>query len=208
MISSFPSSGDAASVVLRHDPGAHPRPIERREAAELPFDPSALPAGLPVMLDTGFYIDRLKGKLAPDILDFVERRQILHSGVACGELAVATGMLTPGHPTTPGFRGPIMNLLATIDLAEAVSPSTAAWAEAGVVAGILARTQHLNRSRKELSPDQACCQEGKRRKLLNDALIFLSAAEAGAVLVSGNVRDVDLLLRFKPGADVLLYKRE
>jgi hypothetical protein len=44
-----------------------------------------------------------------------------------------------------------------------------------------------------------------RRKLLNDALIFLSAHEADAVLVSRNVRDIDLLLQIRPDVRVLLY---
>jgi hypothetical protein len=98
-----------------------------------------------------------------------------------------------------------MNLLAAIERADTVEPSAAAWAEAGMIAGILARTQHLARSKKELTPDEACCQEGKRRRLLNDALIFLNAVEASALLISANARDMDLLLRFRPAANVLLY---
>ncbi|HKT17388.1 MAG TPA: hypothetical protein VJR47_05050 [Stellaceae bacterium] len=159
-----------------------------------------------MMLDTGFYISRLKRKLARPILDFVESRPVLHSGVACGELAVSVGILTPRHPATPANRDPIMNLLATIDMDQTVAPSAAAWSEAGVIAGILARTQHLNRSSQEPSSVEKCCQEGNRRKLLNDALIFLSAVESNAVLVSGNIIDVDLLLRFKPSAHVLLFR--
>jgi hypothetical protein len=42
--------------------------------------------------------------------------------------------------------------------------------------------------------------------LLNDALIFLCAGEHGAVLVSGNVADIDVLLRFRPEVRVLLYR--
>jgi hypothetical protein len=42
--------------------------------------------------------------------------------------------------------------------------------------------------------------------LLNDALIFLCAGEHGAVLVSGNVADIDVLLRFRPDIQVLLYR--
>ena len=158
------------------------------------------------MLDTCFYINRFKRKLAAPILDFVDKRPILHSGIACSELAISIGTLVPEHPTTPAYREPIMNLLATIDLARTIAPSPAAWSEAGVIAGILARTQHLNGSRKELAPAEDCCQQGKRRKLLNDALIFLSAIESRAVLVSGNIGDMDLLLRFKPDAHILLYR--
>lgn len=59
------------------------------------------------------------------------------------------------------------------------------------MAGILARTQGLARD--------------DRRKLLNDALILLTAAEAQAVLVSRNLKDMDLLLRLRPDVQVLLY---
>jgi hypothetical protein len=206
MTSSSLSKRDAAAVVAQHDPGDYLGPIARRRDSDLPFDPAAPPADLPVMLDTGFYISRLKRKVARPILDFVESRPVLHSGVACGELAVSVGILTPGHPTTPTYRDPIINLLATIDMDQTVAPSAAAWSEAGVIAGILARTQHLNRSSQELSSAEKCCQEGKGRKLLNDALIFLSAIESNAVLVSGNIIDVDLLLRFRPDAHVLLFR--
>jgi predicted nucleic acid-binding protein len=161
---------------------------------------------MPVILDTSFYIDRLKRKLPAEILEFVNARSVKHSAVACGELAVSVGILTPGHPTTPAYRDPILTLLGTIDVADTVAPSAAAWSEAGIVSGILARTQHLNRSKKELAEAEACCQEGKRRKLLNDALIFFSAIEAVAILVTANVRDMDVLLRMKPNAQVLLYR--
>lgn len=207
MISSL-RSDDVASIVARHDPAAYSRPIARRSDADLPFDPAALPGGLPLMLDTNFYIARLQGKLADELLNFVDGREVLHSAIACSELAISIGILAPAEPTTPKYRDPLMTLLATIDLAQTVSPSAAAWAEAAMIAGILARTQHLNRSRKELNADERCCQEGRRRKLLNDALIFLCAAESNAVLVSANTRDLDLLLHFKPDARVLLYKTQ
>jgi len=44
-----------------------------------------------------------------------------------------------------------------------------------------------------------------RRKLLNDARIFLGAHEADAVLVSRNVTDMDLLLQLRPNVRVLHY---
>jgi len=207
MTSSSPSRRDAAAVVAQHDPAAHTRPIARRSDAALPFDVDRLPADLPVMFDTGFYIDRLQRKLASEVLNFVESRFVLHSGVACDELAICIGILDPSHPKTPQYRTPIVNLLATIDMVQTIAPSATAWVEAGIIAGILARTQHLNRSRRELTEAEYCCQKGKRRKLLKDALIFLSAVESDAILVSGNVVDVDLLLRFKPTARVLLYRK-
>jgi len=62
-----------------------------------------------------------------------------------------------------------------------------------VMAGILARTQAI--------PKQ------DRRKILNDTLLFLQAADTGSVMVSRNSRDLDLLLQLKPRVRVLLYDR-
>jgi hypothetical protein len=46
-----------------------------------------------------------------------------------------------------------------------------------------------------------------RRAVLNNALMLLTAVETGAALISRNVRHMDLLLRFRPGAQLLLYDR-
>ena len=158
------------------------------------------------MLDTNVYIQRLRGRLPDDVAAFIGSRAVMHSGVACAELAISAGILDPNHPNTAGNRAAIMGVLQAISDTDIVQPSAAAWAEAGMVAGILARTQHLAKPKKDLSPVEACCQEGLRRKLINDALLFLSACEQEAILVSMNSRDMDLLLHFRPEAHVLLFK--
>jgi hypothetical protein len=206
MTSSSRSEPTAWDLAKRHDSDAWTTSLARRPDVVLPFDPAAVPGHLPVMLDTDFYIDRLRGKVPPDVLGFLAARRVIHSAVAIQELTIAVGILDPVHPSTPGYRQPIIHLLETIETAEIVPPRPATWVEAGMVAGILARTQHLNKSRKQLTPEEACCQEGRRRKLLNDALIFLSAYEEAVCLVSANVKDMDLLLRFRPDAHVLLYR--
>ena len=61
------------------------------------------------------------------------------------------------------------------------------------MAGILARTQGIAKQ--------------ERRKFLNDTLLFLLAADTGAVLISRNSRDLDLLLQMKPRVGVLLYDK-
>lgn len=58
-----------------------------------------------------------------------------------------------------------------------------------------------------MSATELCCQTGRRRQLLNDALVFLTARESGAILISANVSDMDLLLRFRPDVNVLLYRQ-
>lgn len=181
------SGGTVADIVRRHDPDAFTGSLARRDDRDLPFDVAAM---------------------SPDLLAFVEGRHILHSGVACAELAISAGILDPAHPGTAGNRASIMGLLQAIGGTDVVAPSAAVWAEAGMMAGILARTQHLARPKKGLSPAEAGCQEGLRRKLINDALLFLSACEQGAILVSMNSRDMDLLLRFRPKAHLLLFRAQ
>jgi hypothetical protein len=67
---------------------------------------------------------------------------------------------------------------------EPSSAGVEVWLEAAVMAGILACTQAIPRQ--------------DRRKFLNDTLLFLQAADAGAVVVCRNSRDLDLLLKLKP----------
>ena len=84
-------------------------------------------------------------------------------------------------------------MLMRINPSRIITPSYQVWLEAAVMAGILTRTQAI--------PKQ------DRRRFLKDTLLFLQAAEAGAVMVSRNSRDIDLLLQLKPEAGVLLYDR-
>ncbi|MDE2007493.1 MAG: hypothetical protein KGI51_13060, partial [Rhodospirillales bacterium] len=83
----------AASIAFRHDPDAHRRSFPRRPRAALPCDPASLPAGMAVMLDTSVYIERLRGRLPEAIVDCIDARKVLHSAVACTELALAAGQL-------------------------------------------------------------------------------------------------------------------
>ena len=63
----------------------------------------------------------------------------------------------------------------------------------------------LANPKKDFSPAEQCCQEGLRRNLPNDALIFLTARENDAVLVTSNVTDLDWMLRFRPDAFAYVY---
>jgi predicted nucleic acid-binding protein len=120
--------------------------------------------------------------------------QIVHCAVALGEIAAGIGLLDPGHPGTPKVSRILSETLRRADPTRIVAPSSDAWLEASLIAGVLARTQHLPKD--------------SRRKLLNDALVFLTAAESQAVLVSRNGKDVDLLLRLRPDVPVFLYDAE
>jgi hypothetical protein len=197
----------AGSLALRHNPDRTTRPFPRRHDTALPFDPAKLPAGLPLMLDTTVYVHRLQNRIPPPIHALVETRPVLHCAVAVAEIAVSAGIMDPSHVTTARYRTPLLGLLHGIGALDMRAPSPASWAEAGMLAGILARAQFaLARPRSTLASDAVEQQRESRRRLLNDALILLCAGEHGAVLVSGNVADIDILLRFRPDIQVLLYR--
>jgi len=183
---------DTPPPFKRHDPTAWTRTLAYRDRAVLPYDGAAYPIAATLMLDATVYIDAQRpGRLPAEIAARIATAPLLHSAVALAELAADLGMLDPGHPNTPVVRTAIEATLHRIAPERVVAPSAEAWAEGAVIAGTLARTQALAR--------------GDRRKLLNDALIFLTAWEANAVLISRNKNDIDLLLRFRPDVQVLLY---
>lgn len=191
-----------------HDPAVFVPPLAYRQRDALPYDPAVVQPDDAIMPDTTVYVDGVKGTLPDSVRGLLVGRRILHSGVACAELAVAVGVLDPADPTTPGYLAPVMDVLDEMDRMATTTPSAEAWTEAGVLAGILARSQGLvGKRRAGESAVGRCCRRGRERSLLHDALIFLSAAEQGAVLVSRNKRHMDLLLQVRPEVRVLLYDR-
>ncbi|HEY6433798.1 MAG TPA: PIN domain-containing protein [Acetobacteraceae bacterium] len=146
------------------------------------------------MLDTTVYVDALKAPGLPvSIAALIARNVVMHSAIARAELAISIGHLDPAHPKTPAHRAPLLEVLARMAPARIVAPGAAAWTEAAIIAGILARIQAYRRE--------------DRRAVFNDALMVLTSIEVGAALISRNVRHMDLLLRFRPDAKLVLYER-
>ncbi|HEY2658243.1 MAG TPA: hypothetical protein VGI79_00870 [Caulobacteraceae bacterium] len=175
----------------RHDPNRYTATLAYRPRDQLPRDLTALATDAVLMLDTTVYIDAQKAKLPIDLAARLAGAEILHCAIALGEIAAGLGLLDPKHPGTPAIRKVLLETLAKADPARSVAPSADAWLEASTMAGTLARTQGLPKH--------------DRRKLLNDALLFLTAGETQAVLVSRNSNEMDLLLRLRPDVQVLLY---
>ncbi len=186
-------SSDAQSIITRHDPGRWSRTLAHRPKADLPFDPFQVPSQATLLFDATVYIDQLKGELPRPIIDLMAARTILHGAPALAELAVSIGALAPADRRTQAALTPIVETLTRINPAHIVAPNYEIWLEAAVMAGILARTQGI--------PKQ------ERRKFLNDTLLFLLAADTGAVMISRNYRDLDLLLQMKPQVGILLYDK-
>jgi predicted nucleic acid-binding protein len=147
----------------------------------------------PLLLDATVYVDQLKGHMPADIIALVASRVILHGAPVLAELAVTVGRLDPRDQRTRATLEPILDIFRHIPAQRIIAPSDEMWLEGAVLAGILARTQGFPKE--------------DRRKFLNDALMFLMAAGSGAVLVSRNAHDFDLLLQMKPDPGVLLYDR-
>lgn len=187
-------NSDVQAIISRHDPGQWSRTLAHRTKADLPYDPSRIPPRASLLFDATVYIDQLKGQLPRPIVDLLAARTILHGAPALAELAVTIGALEPSDRRTRATLIPIVELLTRINPARIMVPSYDIWLEAAVMAGILARTQAIPK------PD--------RRKFLNDTLLFLQAADAGAIMISRNSRDLDLLLQMKPQVGVLLYDKD
>jgi hypothetical protein len=144
------------------------------------------------MLDTTVYVDALGPHGLPDALvALLGRNAVVHAAVACAELAITFGHLDPAHPSTVRNRSALEAMLREVSMEAAFGPSPQAWIEAAVLAGILARIQGYAKA--------------ARRDLLLDSLLLLTAIEAGCVLVSRNIRHMDLLTRLRPDARILLY---
>jgi hypothetical protein len=184
---------DVAAILKRHDPARWARTLRYQARAELPCDVSAVPPDRPLLLDATVYVDQLKGELPAELVVLIASRPILHGAPALAELSLTIGMLDPSDPRTRTTLAPILDTLARIPLQRVVAPADDVWLEGALIAGILARIQGI--------PKEA------RRKFLNDALMFLMAAAVGAVFLTRNSRDVDLLLQMKPDVGVLLYDR-
>ncbi len=75
-------------------------------------------------------------------------------------------------------------LFASIPASRLVTPDAQVWTDAGVIAGTLARAQAF--------------QPHQRKKCLNDALIFLTAAKIGIPVLTGNRDEFDLIQQLAP----------
>ena len=170
------------------------RTLAYRGRTELPFDASTVGATQPIMLDTTVYLDALKSLGLPKAIQtLLVRNVVLHCAIACAELAVSTGHLDPAHSQTAAHRAPLVRHPAAHDAGADRCPQRGRLDRGGC---------HCWYSRAG-----SVYARENRRAVLNDALMLLTATEAGAMLISRNIRHMDLLLRFRPDAQVLLYDR-
>lgn len=169
----------------------HRKRLAYRDPSKLPYLSSLKPPFPKFLLDTTVYIDALQGRLPVSVQIALRSGNLWHSTVTEAELAAAAGLLDPSHPETQHVTAQIA---ASVELRPAhriLAPDRNAWREAGILAGLLARLEQYGKN--------------ERRKALNDALIFLTAAKNGCVVLTRNVKDFDLLMQLDRKGQAVFY---
>ena len=115
-----------------------------------------------------------------------------HCSVCVGEIAYTFGRLDPTHADTPTTLDFMREILSRVRAYRTVAPDSDDYIEAGIITGTLARTQRLG------SPE--------RRKLLSDALVFLTARRIGYPVLTANAKDFDLIQQLAPSGKAPYYK--
>jgi len=157
----------------------------------LPIVESPVSAGAELLLDTCVYIDVLQGRTPASVDELLEARIINHSTVCVAELTRLFGRLDSTHAATKGVLREIRQTIEDIPSHRISSPSETAMGEAGMLAGLIARLMHMERSERML--------------LSNDASLYLQALERGWTVLTRNVRDFDCFDQILPAGRVLFY---
>ena len=143
------------------------------------------------MLDTNVYINQAAGRLAEPVRNAIDRALLFHCSVALAELAVGVANADPSRSGWPALRDHYSELFATIPASRLLMPDAQVWADAGVIAGLLARAQGF--------------QPWQRKQCLNDALIFLTAAKAGIPVLTANRAEFDFIRQVAPEGRFIAY---
>jgi predicted nucleic acid-binding protein len=183
-------SFDRAASVRRLKPQRAGAQLSRRGDANLPFVEAPVLAGPELLLDTCVYLDVLQAKVPPEVEALLTIRTLNHSDVALAELTHRFGRLDPKHSGTRNALREIGGAIDDIPGHRLTAPSTRAYGEAGMLAGMVAR---LTGGTHDVA-------------LLNDALLFLQARESGRALLTANVSDFDYFDQLLPGSGLLLYR--
>jgi predicted nucleic acid-binding protein len=146
-----------------------------------------------LLFDTCVYIDAAAHRLPIEVANLVRSRVSYHSMVCAAELTYALGVLDPKDPRTKQQGKVLAEILDRIAATgRTIPPHETDWAAAGVMAGILSRSQSY-------ATDQ-------KRKALADCLVFLSALRLGLTLLTANLAEFDLLQQILPEARVAFYR--
>ncbi len=137
-----------------------------------------------ILLDTNVYIRSAAGTLPAAAAALVDRGLLFHCSVCVAELTTGVANADPTHANWKALRDHYDGLIASMPPTRLLTPDAEIWAEAGLIAGTLARTQNYQRH--------------QRKECLADALIFLTAAKAGLPVLTANRDEFDLIQQLAP----------
>ena len=183
---------DLYGLIRRRKPDKGRTQLSPRSRVEL-VEWTALKASEPaiLVLDTNVYIGRAAGRLPPELREIIDQGLLFHCAVALSELAVGVANADPAHAGWRKLRDHYAEVFAAIPATRLLTPDAQVWAEAGMLAGALARTQGY--------------QPHQRKACLNDALIFLTAAKAGLPVLTSDRDEVDLIQQLAPEGRFIHY---
>jgi predicted nucleic acid-binding protein len=115
-----------------------------------------------------------------------------HYSVTEAELATACGLLSPSHARTQRVIEEIADVLDRRPMQRTIIPDRDMWREAGILSGLLTRIQGINKD--------------QRLRILNDAMLYVTARRHGCTVLTRNLGDFDLLQQLDPSGRVLFYR--
>jgi predicted nucleic acid-binding protein len=187
-----PESFDLDRALRRLKPEKHKNQIPHRAEASLPFAESERPAGAPLLLDTTVYLHVLRGKTPASVNALLDTRTHYHSATVIAELTNRFGARIPSDDKEKAALKELADTIRDIPAHRVVFPTTAMWAEAGILAGLRARVGGFK-------PHQS-------QDALNDALLLLQGRELGTAVLTANISDFDILQQLVPDGRVLFYR--
>lgn len=144
-----------------------------------------------LVLDTNVYIQSAAGTLPAAVADMLDRGLLFHCSVCVSELTTGVANFHPSSPSWKAIRDYYNDLIDSFPATRLLTPDAQTWAEAGLIAGALARTQSFQRD--------------QRKECLNDALIFLTAAKAGLPVLTSNRNEFDLIQQVVPNGQFIYF---
>jgi predicted nucleic acid-binding protein len=137
-----------------------------------------------LLLDTNVYIRSAAGALPKSVEKLLDRGLLFHCAVCVAEITTGVANADPARAGWKALRDHYTALIASLPPTRLLTPDDETWAQAGLIAGTLARTQNYQRH--------------QRKECLNDALIFLTAARAGLPVLTANRDEFDLIQQLAP----------
>jgi hypothetical protein len=176
---------DLGALLRKHKPEQHLRQLDLRDRAVLAsFNDLRPRQGTRLLLDTGIYIAEASGTLAADQSEKLTRIELHHCSICLAEITVGLTNRDVSAQTWPAECEYWKGVFSKLPARRIHIPDRQVWVAAGILTGILTRTQGF--------------QPHQRKDALNDALIFMTDLKAGLPILTENRRDFDWLQQLVP----------